>query len=67
MLFGSGVREFERLMSKAAAVSRMSVPGGWYLMPASYCRLEIGSGIRPAVPKAGSKMRPLTIGSNASL
>ncbi len=54
-------------MSKAAAVSKMSVPGGWYLMPASYWRLETGSGMRPVVPKAGSKMRPPTSGSNASL
>ena len=54
-------------MSKAAAVSRMSVPGGWYLMPASYWLLETGSGMRPTVPKVVSKMRPVAIGSNASL
>ncbi|MNP31861.1 hypothetical protein D3C76_1250070 [compost metagenome] len=41
---------FSRVRSYTAALSSRSRPGGWYLMPASYCLPVLGSKISPLAP-----------------
>ncbi|MNW01383.1 hypothetical protein D3C71_1970120 [compost metagenome] len=53
---GSVVVMFSRRMSKAANDSIVAVPGGWYLMPTSYCLPSIGlnGAFCQPVPDCGS-------------
>ncbi|MNL40890.1 hypothetical protein D3C87_1632680 [compost metagenome] len=53
---GSVVVMFSRRMSNAATDNIVAVPGGWYLMPISYCLPSIGlNGVLfQPVPDCGS-------------
>lgn len=54
---GSGVSTFARVMSKADSVTKLCLPFGWNLMPASYCSAVVGSNglLRRSTPSTGSK------------